>query len=252
MQTKTVMLEKVTLFGVPVSKLNMEQTVHYLSEAVRAKRPHQVVTMNPIILMTGFENPDYMRMLQQADVVVPDGAGLVWAASRVGKPVAERVAGFDLVQELCKVGAGEGWSVYLLGATQEVIEAARDQLVARYPGLRVAGIRNGYFGPDEDESVVAEIAAAKPDLLLVGRSVYTQDPWIANYRDRLNVPVMIGVGGSFDVMSGRLKRAPRILQSLKLEWLYRLLQEPARWRRMLVLPRFALQVMLYGEKLRKH
>ncbi len=252
MQTKTVTLEKVTLFGVPVSKLNMEQTVHYLSEAVRAKRPHQVVTMNPIILMTGFENPDYMRMLQQADLGVPDGGGFFGAASRVGKPVAERVAGFDLVQELCKVGAGEGWSVYLLGATQEVIEAARDQLVARYPGLRVAGIRNGYFGPEEDEAVVTEIAAAKPDLLLVGRSVYTQDPWIANYRDRLNVPVMIGVGGSFDVMSGRLKRAPRILQSLKLEWLYRLMQEPARWRRMLVLPKFALQVMLYGEKLRKH
>jgi len=242
--------DAVTLFGVQVSKMNMAQTVAYLTDAVRERRPTQVVTANPIMFMTGFENDSFMRMLKNADLVVPDGAGLVWAAGRLGKPVAERVAGYDLVQELFRVGAAEGWSVYLLGTSQELIEAARGRIEAAYPGLRIVGCRNGYFGPDEDEAVVRSVAEASPDLLLVGRSTLTQDPWIAKYRDRLNAAVMIGVGGSFDVMSGKLKRAPRWMQRMKLEWLYRLLQEPTRWKRMLVLPKFAWKVMLYGENIR--
>lgn len=242
--------ETVTLFGIQVSKMNMNETVRYLSQAVRDRRVHHVVTANPIMVMTGFEDPDFMAMLKGADMVVPDGAGLVWAASRVGKPVAERVAGYDLVQELFRVGSDEGWRVYLLGTTQEVIEAARDNVKRRFPGLQIVGCRNGFFGPDEDDRVVEEIAAASPDLLLVGRSTYTQDPWIAKHRDRLQVPVMIGVGGSFDVMAGKLKRAPRWMQALRLEWLHRLLLEPSRWRRMLVLPRFAVKVLLRGENIR--
>ncbi|WP_199616799.1 WecB/TagA/CpsF family glycosyltransferase [Paenibacillus alkalitolerans] len=242
--------ETVTLFGIPVSKMNMAQTVRYLSEAVRERRPHQVVTANPIMVMTGVEDPEFMKMLRSADMVVPDGAGLVWAAARLGKPVTERVAGYDLIQELFRVGSEEGWRVYFLGTTQDVIEAARDNVQERFPGLRFVGCRNGFFGQDEDDDVISQIVEASPDLLLVGRSTYTQDPWISKYRERLRVPVMIGVGGSFDVMSGKLKRAPGWMRRLRLEWLYRLLQEPARWRRMLVLPRFAVKVLLYGENLR--
>ena len=241
-------LETVTLFGVAVSKMGMRETAAYLADAVRQRRITQVVTANPIMFMTGFEDESFMRMLRQADLVVPDGAGLVWAAARLGKPVKERVAGYDLVQELFRLGSEERWSVYLLGTTQETIEAARDRILSEYPGLRIVGCRNGFFGPAEDDEVVQHIAEAAPDLLLVGRSVHTQDPWIGKYRDRLGVPVMIGVGGSFDVMSGRLKRAPGWMQRAKLEWLYRLMQEPTRWRRMLVLPKFAVKVMLRGEK----
>jgi N-acetylglucosaminyldiphosphoundecaprenol N-acetyl-beta-D-mannosaminyltransferase len=242
--------ETVNLFGIPVSKMNMKQTVAYLSDAIRGRSVHHVVTANPVMVMTGIEDPSFMAMLRGADMVVPDGAGLVWAASRLGKPVTERVTGYDLVQELFQVGSAEGWKVYLLGTTQEIIDAAREKIERTYPGLHIVGCRNGYFKSDEDEQVVDEIRAANPDLLLVGRATYTQDPWIAKYRDRLNVPVMIGVGGSFDVMSGRLKRAPGWMRSLKLEWFYRLIQEPYRWKRMLVLPRFAMKVLLRGENLR--
>ncbi len=240
--------ETVTLFGVEVSKMGMRQTVEYLVDAVRRRRATHVVTANPIMFMTGFEDERFMRMLRNADLVVPDGAGLVWAARRLGKPVAERVAGFDLVQELFRVGAEEGWKVYLLGTTQELIEAARDRIQEKHPGLRIVGCRNGFFGPDEDDEVVRHIAEAAPDLLLVGRATWTQDPWIAQHHQRLNVPVMIGVGGSFDVMSGNLKRAPRWMQKMGLEWFHRLLLQPTRWRRMLVLPKFALKVMVFGEK----
>lgn len=252
METTTVKkLETVTLFGVEVSKGSMRETVDYLADAVRNRRPTHVVTANPIMFMTGFEDESFMSMLKNADLVVPDGAGLVWAAGRLGKPVQERVAGFDLIQELFRFGAKEGWSVYLLGATQENIEAARERIVGAYPGLRIVGCRNGFFGPEEDEAVVKDIVEAAPELLLVGRSTYTQDPWIANYHHQLNVPVMIGVGGSFDVMSGQIRRAPLWMQRSKLEWLYRLLQEPSRWRRMLVLPKFAFRIMLHGENERK-
>jgi len=240
--------ETVTLFGVDVSKMGMRQTVEYLVEAVRRRRPTHVVTANPIMFMTGFEDERFMSMLRNADLVVPDGAGLVWAARRLGKPVAERVAGFDLVQELFRIGAKEGWSVYLLGTTQELIEAARDRILEKYPGIRIVGCRNGFFGPSEDDEVVRDISEAAPDLLLVGRATWTQDPWIAQHHQRLNVPVMIGVGGSFDVMSGQLKRAPRWMQKMGLEWFHRLLLQPSRWRRMLVLPKFALKVMVFGEK----
>jgi len=250
METTVAKAETVTLFGVDVSKMGMQQTVAYLAEAVRRRRATHVVTANPIMFMTGFEDKSFMHMLQNADLVVPDGAGLVWAARKLGKPVAERVAGFDLVQELFRVGAREGWGVYLLGTSQELIEAARDRIASDYPGLRIVGCRNGFFGPDEDDEVIRGIVEAGPDLLLVGRSTYTQDPWIAKYHQRLNVPVMIGVGGSFDVMSGKLQRAPKWMQKAGLEWLHRLLLEPSRWRRMLVLPKFALKVMVYGEKQR--
>ncbi|HZG57513.1 WecB/TagA/CpsF family glycosyltransferase [Paenibacillus sp.] len=252
MEKSIAVPETVSLFGVKVSKMDMQRTVAYLTEAVRAKRPTHVVTANPIMFMTGFEDESFLRMLQEADLVVPDGAGLVWAARRLGKPVAERVAGFDLVQELFAVGAREHWRVYLLGTSQELIEAARDRIVETYPGLRIVGCRNGFFGPSEDDEVVRDIVEAAPDLLLVGRATDTQDPWIAKHHHRLNVPVMIGVGGSFDVMSGKLKRAPVWMQKAGLEWLHRLLLQPTRWRRMLALPKFALKVMLFGEKRRPH
>jgi N-acetylglucosaminyldiphosphoundecaprenol N-acetyl-beta-D-mannosaminyltransferase len=251
METSLMKAETVSLFGVRVSKMNMKQTVAFLADAVRRRLVTHVVTANPIMFMTGFEDESFYRMLQNADLVVPDGAGLVWAAERVGKPVAERVAGFDLIQELFRLGAAEGWRVYLLGASQEVIEAAREQIEILYPGLRIVGCRNGFFGPEEDESVVQGITEAAPDVLLVGRSTYTQDPWIAKYREQLKIPVMMGIGGSFDVMSGRLKRAPGWMRRLRLEWLYRLAQEPSRWQRMLVLPAFALKVMIRGENIRK-
>jgi len=141
--------------------------------------------------------------------------------------------------------------VYLLGASSEVIEAAAAKLQSSYPAIRIVGKRNGFFSPDEDASVIESIRATEPDILLVGRSSDKQEPWLAANKHALGVPVMIGVGGTFDVLSGKLKRAPKLFQKLRLEWLYRLLQEPWRFKRMLVLPRFALKVMRDRENVLK-
>ncbi|MNZ72418.1 putative N-acetylmannosaminyltransferase [compost metagenome] len=150
-----------------------------------------------------------------------------------------------------KRGEQEGWRVYLLGSTREVIEEASRRLKAQYPGVLIVGCRDGYFGPEQDNEVIRDIVAAAPHLLFVARGADTQEPWIAKYKQTLGVPVMMGVGGSFDVISGRTKRAPKLFQNLRIEWLYRLLKEPTRFRRMLALPKFAIRVMREGENLTK-
>lgn len=242
---------KVSIFGVPISKMSMRETVAYLSQAIEKRVPQQIITANPIMVMTALEQPDYMRMMKSADLVVPDGAGVVWASGYVNNPVAERVAGYDLIQELMKAGESKGWKVYLIGASPEVIEAAAARLQELYPRIQLVGFRDGFFGEKEEADVIQAVREAAPDILLVGRSADKQEPWIAKYKNELGVPVMMGVGGSFDVLSGKLKRAPVLFQKLKLEWFYRLLQEPWRYKRMLVLPKFAMKVIREKENVQK-
>lgn len=242
---------KVTIFGVPVSRMNMRNTVSYLANAIEQRKPHQVITANPIMVMAALDNPAYMAMMKRAELIVPDGTGVVWAANYVGQPVAERVAGFDLMHELMKIGEPKGWKVYALGASPEVIEAAAARIKQLYPGIHIVGVRDGYFGAEQDAQVIKQIRQANPDILLVGRSADTQEPWIDRYKQELGVPVMMGVGGSFDVLSGKLKRAPVLFRKFRLEWFYRLLQEPWRYKRMLTLPKFAVKVIREKEKVTK-
>jgi len=235
----------VRLFGVRIARLDMEQCAAHLARAVESGRPHQVVTVNPIMLMAGLDDPSYMRILKEAEFVVPDGAGAVWAARFIGDPVPERVPGIDLMHRLLAIGQQRGWRAYLLGADPETIRTAWENLRARYPGMHFAGYHHGYFGEEQDRDVIAAIRDARPDLLFVGRSAATQEPWIYKYKRELGVPVMMGVGGSFDVIAGKVERAPGWMQRAGLEWLYRLIREPSRWRRMLALPRFVATVILH-------
>lgn len=241
----------VSIFGIPVCKWGMKDTVSYLTDIISSGKPHQVITANPIMIMAALEDPAYKQIMQEAELVVPDGTGIVWAANKAGEPVAERVAGFDLLHELMREGERQRWKVYLLGSTGEVIQEAARRLSMQYPGTEIVGFRDGYFGPDEDQEVVEAITAAAPDLLFVARGADTQEPWIAKHKQALGVPVMMGVGGSLDVISGKTKRAPVTFQKLRLEWLYRLLSEPTRFRRMLALPKFAARVLREGENLKK-
>lgn len=234
----------IRLFDIPISKMTLTETADYLEQVIEQRQRHQVVTINPIMIMEGLRNPEFRRVLQGAELNVPDGAGVVWAARYTGKSVAERVAGIDLMHELLARSERKGYRVFLLGADQATIVEAVDKLRTRYPGIQLAGYRNGYFGSEQDSEVIEQIRQTKPDLLFVGRSLLTQEPWIAQYKEQLEVPVMMGVGGSFDVIAGKLKRAPMIFQKLQLEWFYRLLQEPKRLGRMLALPRFVWKVMM--------
>ncbi|MBB6670610.1 WecB/TagA/CpsF family glycosyltransferase [Cohnella nanjingensis] len=241
----------VPIYGIPFSKMDMQGTVAYLTRAIEERKPHRVITGNPEMIMIGLQDPGFYRALVSADLVVPDGTGVVWTAQRVKQPVAERVAGFDLLHELLRVGDRRGWGVYLLGASQEIVDAAHAKLAEAYPGIRFVGVRNGYFTDEDDAGVVAAIREAQPDLLFVARSMGRQEPWLAKHGADLGVPVMMGVGGSFDVIAGKVKRAPALFRKLRLEWFYRLVREPWRFRRMLVLPRYALKVVKDGDNVLK-
>lgn len=241
----------VSVFEIPFSKLSMKDTVKFLTEAVQSGQPHHVITANPIMVMTAVNHPEYKQMMQSAEIIVPDGTGIVWAASVGGEPLEGRVTGFELLHELLKVGETYRWKFFLLGTTAEVIQEAAERLQMQYPAAIICGYRDGFFGPDEDAAVIEQIRAASPDILFVARGADNQEPWIAQHKQALQVPVVMGVGGSFDIISGKLKRAPKVFQKLRLEWFYRLLKEPTRYKRMLALPKFVVKVLREKENVTK-
>ncbi len=240
----------VSIFGIPFSKMGMDETVHYLTASIEAGEQHHVVTANPIMVMAALENPGFAKVMSRADLIVPDGAGVVWAARYCGSPVAERVTGFDLMHRLLKEGEKRRWRVYLLGTSQDIIESAAEKLQLQYPQVKIVGYRNGFFTSEQDEEIIEEIRSLAPHLLFVARGM-EKEGWNADYKEKLGVPFIMGVGGSFDVVSGKLKRAPGVFQKLKLEWLYRLLQEPSRYKRMLALPKFVVKVIRNKENVTK-
>ena len=250
-QVQTGSVPTVPIFGIPFSRMDMKDTVAYLEEVVRTRQIHQVITGNPIMVMTALEDPKYMEVMKSAELVVPDGTGVVWAANYCGTPVAERVAGFDLLHELMRVGETYRWRVFLLGSTPEVIQETASRLQKQYPGVVICGYRDGFFDSDQDDEVIAEIREAAPDLLFVARAVNNQEPWIGEHKHKLGVPLVMGVGGSFDVISGKSKRAPVLFQKMRAEWLYRLLREPTRAKRMLALPQFVAKVVREKENVTK-
>jgi N-acetylglucosaminyldiphosphoundecaprenol N-acetyl-beta-D-mannosaminyltransferase len=209
----------------------MAGALAWIDSAVAARRPRQICTANPEFLMAAQRDPEFRRVLLAADLVLPDGVGLLWAARWLGRRLPERVPGSDLIYRLADLAARRGWRVYFLGAAEGVAQAAAARLQALYPDLVVAGAFAGSPAPAEDDALVARVAAARPDLLLVAYGAPAQDKWIARNRLRLGVPVSLGVGGSFDFVAGVARRAPRWVQRLGLEWLHRLWRQPWRVRR---------------------
>ncbi|MBH5320599.1 WecB/TagA/CpsF family glycosyltransferase [Paenibacillus sp. GSMTC-2017] len=243
-------LPTVPIFGIPFSKLSMDETVQYITTAIEEGKQTHVITANPIMVMEALNNPEFANVMKKADMIVPDGAGVVWAANYAGEPVAERVTGFDLLHRLMEQGEKHKWTAYLLGTSQEIIEAAAEKLQLQYPLVRIVGCRNGFFGPNEDEEIVEEINSLRPHLLFIARGM-EKEAWTIQYKERLGASFMMGVGGTFDIISGNLKRAPIVFQKLRLEWLYRLAQEPKRFKRMLSLPKFVVKVVRNKENVTK-
>ncbi|ABO51615.1 N-acetylmannosaminyltransferase [Desulforamulus reducens MI-1] len=235
---------RIKLLGAPVDALNMKETVSQIKEFFKkGSKPHFIITLNPEYLYRAQDNEELMKLVQGADLVTPDGTGIVWAAKMAGFPVPERVTGIDLMLNLIPVAEQEGWGIFLLGAAPGVAEDTAKNLKKQYPNLIIAGTHDGYFKPQEEAAIVKKIAEAKPHLLFVALGMPRQEQWIHRYKDQLGVPVSMGVGGSFDVIAGRVERVSPWLQKLNLEWLGRLLKEPQRWRRQLVLPKFAWLVI---------
>ena len=190
------------------------------------------------------KDAEYKKIVcQNADLVLADGAGTVWAGRKLGHNVPERVAGCDLFVELAKLSAKKGYKVFFFGAAPGIAEAARDKLLLVAPGLKVAGCRNGYFTEAENEEIIAEINASGADMLFAALGAPKQEKWLARFRSELKPQVLMGVGGSFDVLAGKMERAPLWMQKASLEWLFRLYKQPSRIGRMMVLPQFVIKVL---------
>ncbi len=199
------------------------------------------MTANPEVVMQANENPTVKGYLNQATYICADGIGVIKAAQILGDSLPERVTGYDTMVKLLEVGQQKHFKVYLLGAQKETIEKTIANIHKDYPNVEVVGYHDGFFDWNTNH-IADDIAALQPDLVFVALGVPRQEKWITENLDKFSKGVFIGVGGSFDVIAGTVKRAPVIWQKLNLEWLYRLLRQPSRFIRMLVLPRFALKV----------
>jgi N-acetylglucosaminyldiphosphoundecaprenol N-acetyl-beta-D-mannosaminyltransferase len=234
---------RVDVLGVHIDAVTLAEAVRTVEGFIAEGGPHMVATANAEMVMAAGRDPELASILDGAALVVPDGAGVVWAARHLGRPVPERVAGFDLAQALLARAAAEGWRVFFFGGVPGIAARASEVAAAKWPGLVVAGVRDGYFAPEEAADIAAAIRESRPHILLAALGVPKQEKWLAAHGETLSVPVAMGVGGTFDVMAGVTSRAPLWMQRSGLEWLYRLGCEPRRIGRMMALPRFVLRVL---------
>lgn len=239
------MNKRVIIMDVPINKVTMEEASDQVVGYLLGNDQHTVFTPNPEIIMDAQKDPELMRILQEADLVVADGIGVVLASRilRVER-LPERVGGFDLMQQVLNKIKDKDVNVYFLGSKPGVAKEAANNMRKTYPGINIVGTRDGYFGPEEEPDIINEIKALKVDLLMVGLGAPRQEKWIDQHIEELGIKVGVGVGGSLDVMAGTVKRAPEIYQKLGLEWFYRLLTNPKRAKRMLNLPIFGIKVIL--------
>lgn len=234
-------MRHVTIMGVPFLHIGQQGFVDLLVNRIEQQEKTFVVTANPEVVMQANENPTVMNYLKQATYICADGIGVVKAAQILGDSLPERVTGYDTMVRLLEVGQQKHFKIYLLGAQKETIEKTVANIHENYPNVDVVGYHDGYFDWNNND-FAKEIATLQPDLVFVALGVPRQEKWITENLEKFSKGVFIGVGGSFDVIAGTVKRAPVIWQKLNLEWLYRLLRQPSRFGRMLVLPRFALKV----------
>lgn len=237
-------MRKLThVLGVPFDAVTMKEAVAKAKSLLREDGQHFICTPNPEIVMEAQKDRDLMSILREADLVVPDGIGVVWASKYSEIRLAERVAGYDLTQNLMRELAGTEETFYFFGGAPGVAAAAARKMEKQYPGLKIVGGHNGYFDEKEEKKIIQDIKKLSPSILLVGLGAPKQEKWIYDNIRLTGVKLAIGVGGSFDVMAGNVKRAPKLFQKLGLEWFHRLITQPTRWKRMLRLPKFVLTVL---------
>jgi N-acetylglucosaminyldiphosphoundecaprenol N-acetyl-beta-D-mannosaminyltransferase len=231
------------VLGVRVDAVTFEQVLACIKEFIADGGPHQIVTVNPEFVMTAQSDAKFRSIINSSSLALPDGVGVWWAGRHLGRPLPDRIPGVDLVEQLAALSTNRGYRLFFLGAMPGVADKAVEVLRERYPGMAVAGTFVGSPRREEEAAIVERIRVTRPHVLFVAYGAPAQDHWIARNMDRLEVPVCIGVGGSFDYIAGVHPRAPGWMRRLGLEWLHRLITQPWRWRRMMALPRFAWQVL---------
>ena len=241
-------MDKVNILGVNVDTVTIPEAVDAIMEMMKENRPHAIYTPNSEIIMTAYHDEKFRDILNHADLLTADGIGVVYASRILKRPIRERAAGYDIACGVIDRIAESGESLFLFGGKPGVAEIAEKNLLAKYPKLKIAGTRNGYFKPEDEEEIVSEINESGADVVFVCLGAPKQEQWIARHLDHLKVKVLMGVGGSLDVIAGTAERAPDFWCNHGLEWFYRLMKQPSRIGRMMALPKFALTVLIHGKK----
>lgn len=239
---------RITILGVPVDLIDKETAMQRFKTLFSEPELTAVYTPNSEIVESASHDPELKKLISSAEIIIPDGIGLVYASKIVGHPLKERVTGIDFLESIIAYLEQNGKSVYFFGSKPGVAERAAEKIREKYPALIVAGTHDGYFKPEEEPAIVEEINRSGADFLCVALGAPKQEKFIYDHKTELNAHGAIGVGGSLDVWSGDLKRAPEFYQKHGLEWLYRLLQQPSRAGRMLKLPLFMMKVILKGKR----
>lgn len=243
----------VSILGVPFSKLTLEETTLQLAGQIQNKQDglFHLITANPEITLASQTDEVLQEIIASADMIVPDGIGIVLAARRKGEPIPERVTGYDLLLRMLEKGNELGWSFYFLGTDEVTSRQAIENINATYPEVKIAGRHHGFFTAAEETGILADIRRSKPDILILAMGAPYSDKWLHKHKQELTgVSLVFGVGGSLDVISGKVKPAPVIWKKLNLEWAHRLLFAPvakgqkSRWRRQTALPKFVYRTLI--------
>jgi bacterial polymer biosynthesis proteins, WecB/TagA/CpsF family len=238
---------KENILGVDVCPVNMAGALNQVDEIIKDRNPGFIVAINPEKIMKALNDQSLMDLLNAASLQIPDGVGILIASRMRGGSIKSRVTGIDLMMNICRHASEKGYRIYMLGASPGTAEEAARRLKEMYPEIIISGTHDGYF-KDKEAEVVDEIARSNSDILFVAMGSPKQEYWIKANMNKLNVPLLMGVGGSYDVICGSVKRAPRLMRNLGLEWLHRLIKEPWRLKRMLVLPIFLIKALMYHKE----
>ncbi len=234
----SITLPAVRILDLPVHDVNMESALSAIDSFIRSRGSHHIVTADASMLVMAQEDAGLRSIIGNADLVTPDSSGILWAAKRQGTPLRERVSGVDIVEQLCAKSRERGYRIYFLGAGPGVADRAANNMRERYPGAQIVGTRDGFFGENESEAILDSIRCSKADVLCVAMGIPKQEKWIQANRSLLDTPIFIGVGGTLDVLSGITRRAPVWMQKLNLEWLWRVINNPKKISKVMLLPRF--------------
>jgi N-acetylglucosaminyldiphosphoundecaprenol N-acetyl-beta-D-mannosaminyltransferase len=231
-------ISSVEILGLPVHNVDMVMALAAVERFIRAGGPHHIITADASMLVMAQEDAELRGIITGADLVTPDSIGVLWAARRQKNPLRERVSGVEIAEQLCARSAERGYRIFFLGAGPDVAALAANKMREKYPGCQIAGVRDGYFSAAETPQINEEIRRSRANILLVAMGIPKQEKWIQANRSALGCSVLIGVGGTLDVLSGTVRRAPRLFQAMKLEWLWRVLSNPKKINKVMLLPRF--------------
>ncbi|MFJ7745080.1 WecB/TagA/CpsF family glycosyltransferase [Peribacillus sp. NPDC097295] len=241
----------VEILSIPFIDTNMDEFINQMIlPRIRNQEKTFVVTANPEIVEYANEHQVYKDIITKADYITPDGIGIIMASKWLNQPLQERITGFDLMNQLFAIANEQSLKVYLLGAEESVIEKAASEVRQKFPSINLVGYHHGYVDI-EDETLAKSIAELEPDIILTALGFPRQEKWTSLHYPLFKKGLFMGVGGSFDVLAGKVNRAPVLWQKMRLEWLYRLIQEPSRWKRMLVLPKFVIKVRRRRRRLQR-